>query len=942
MTVAVGILASAFVGPMAVSAAPGDCSLNPGAGGTYRVTSQADLQILVTNVNCLDESLVQTADITLTVSPWVPISNFVGSYDGGGREITGLVLSGNEAGLFNVGAAGASFSNLDISVANSTGGGHQVGALVGESIGSLTIVDVDVTGNVSGSGSDVGGVVGVSTGSNVSITGSQMNGNVTGGSNTGGVLGSAVNAAVTVSSSPVVGDVNGTGNNSGGIVGVSTGTSLSIIGSGITGNVSGSAYVGGILGFNPNGPVTISSSPVVGNVTSAGNNSGGVVGMHTASQPLSITSSPVTAHVSGANYVGGIVGFSTNAAVSISSSPVVGNVTGSGDDVGGAIGFLGGSSELTLTQHSVTGDVTGADYVGGLVGYASEAPIIIESGVVDGNVTGAGDDVGGLIGFTGGPWLAVTDSTVSGNLVGERYVGGLVGFSPNAAMFLDSNSVVGDVTAIAVANRTMTGQNVGGLVGYKTGNQTTILTNNRYTGDVLGTSYVGGLVGFFTSPSIALQGNTVTGNVTGTAHPGDPTTGQNVGGLLGTHVGLSSLLVSTSRVVGDVRGRQYVGGLVGFVPSASVSIVGASVEGDVIGTVSVSAGSGAQVGGLLGSVTSSSPVAITSTYVSGMVSGSAQVGGLIGFLPVASTSVSATAFVGSVIGSGDEIGGFVGVGYGPLTITTSFVRGSVIGADDVGGLWGWINNSIDVHDSYVHATVNATGTDEGSFGGKAPFSGVVTLDETFCTDSLCSFPNLITVAQLQSTSFLESRGWDFANVWCLKSSVNDGFPVLRAVSYVAFTGCWAVSTPSIPMTPIWRATLDPNGGVCREGATARNDKWQSVFVGYRYLPGKDDCERDGFTFEGWADTDQPDELLKLPVLVDPKDGMKRAFLTSDADVVAIWKRVDEADVALDDLTGTAPGVFVGGPDRRTREGGGVVDGYYIPPRTVFGAWMLAK
>jgi hypothetical protein len=34
--------------------------------------------------------------------------------------------------------------------------------------------------------------------------------------------------------------------------------------------------------------------------------------------------------------------------------------------------------------------------------------------------------------------------------------------------------------------------------------------------------------------------------------------------------------------------------------------------------------------------------------------------------------------------------------------------------------------------------------------------------------------------------------------------------------------------------------------------------------------------------------------------------------------------------------GTAPGTIVGGPDRRLPNGGGVVDGIYIPPGTIFG------
>ena len=114
-----------------------------------------------------------------------------------------------------------------------------------------------------------------------------------------------------------------------------------------------------------------------------------------------------------------------------------------------------------------------------------------------------------------------------------------------------------------------------------------------------------------------------------------------------------------------------------------------------------------------------------------------------------------------------------------------------------------------------------------------------------------------------------------------------------------------------------------------------------MFVGYRYLPGAADCEREGFSFAGWADVDDPDTPLTLPLLVDPSDGTKRWFVVADHSLVAVWAKVEEAPELPEDLSGTIPGAFVGGPDRATAEGGGVVDGYYIPPRTQFGLWMLA-
>ena len=103
--------------------------------------------------------------------------------------------------------------------------------------------------------------------------------------------------------------------------------------------------------------------------------------------------------------------------------------------------------------------------------------------------------------------------------------------------------------------------------------------------------------------------------------------------------------------------------------------------------------------------------------------------------------------------------------------------------------------------------------------------------------------------------------------------------------------------PIIPITPIWRVTLDPNSGTCVD-PTERSEPWTSVFVGYRYLPNATDCTRPGYTFTGWASTDTPTKPTSLPVLVDPSDNQRRAFLAANADLVAIWTPNPIADVTV--------------------------------------------
>ena len=113
-----------------------------------------------------------------------------------------------------------------------------------------------------------------------------------------------------------------------------------------------------------------------------------------------------------------------------------------------------------------------------------------------------------------------------------------------------------------------------------------------------------------------------------------------------------------------------------------------------------------------------------------------------------------------------------------------------------------------------------------------------------------------------------------------------------------------VPTPAVasPTTPVWRASLDPNGGTCRDGGSMRKEPWTSVFVGHRYLPDSADCSRDGYAFTGWAAADDPTTAVDLPRLVDPSDGQRRLFLATNADLVAIWTPRATSPGPITDLT----------------------------------------
>ncbi|MGB7402751.1 MAG: GLUG motif-containing protein, partial [Arcobacter sp.] len=119
----------------------------------------------------------------------------------------------------------------------------------------------------------------------------------------------------------------------------------------------------------------------------------------------------------------------------------------------------------------------------------------------------------------------------------------------------------------------------------------------------------------------------------------------------------------------DIAGRYYVGGLVGYNDSSTItnSYVTGKVSGDT------------RVGGLVGVNFSST---ITNSYATGAVSGNSYVGGLVGYNKSTITNSYAT---GAVSGNSD-VGGLVGSNNS--TITNSYATGAVSGNYDVGGLIG--------------------------------------------------------------------------------------------------------------------------------------------------------------------------------------------------------------------------------------------------------------
>ncbi len=406
----------------------------------------------------------------------------------------------------------------------------------------------------------------------------------------------------------------------------------------------------------------------------------------------------------------------------------------------------------SIDNVSVSGTVGGGSYVGGLIGsaYNSDSGQItnIINCQADVTVTASIGMAGGLVGVMNEG--EVDNCSSSGTIEGPTQLGGLVG--QTGAIITNSSS---DVDVIC------TGDYAGGLTGESRGYSGGYLSNCTASGDVSGQSNVGGLSGSISSNSIT--DCTASGNVT--------TSGARVGGLIGRMFGANQ--VSNSTASGVVSGSNNVGGLIGYIDSQSspdILIEGCLAEGSVSGLN--------QVGGLIGHVTENyGTQTIQTSSASGTVSGDTNVGGLIG--KVVSTTVSKCSTTSNVNATGSYVGGFAG--YNEYSnIDNSYARGGVNGADYVGGFAGYSEggSSCLLTNSYSTGSVTTLGSTKGGFLGYnngVIISSYYDTQTSGCTDSDKGTPETTANMKLQAT-FID---WDFATIWAIDGTTNDGYPYLR-------------------------------------------------------------------------------------------------------------------------------------------------------------------
>ena len=259
-------------------------------GKTYEVYNAEGLKNIAELVNeewKLGINITLTDNIDLTGIDWTPIGKddnkaYTGTFDGNGKTITGLTVTGSYkyAGLFgdideNGTVKNVVLEGVQITSDNSSG---YAGGVAGDSWG--TIENCSVSGSVSGT-TFAGGVVGSQWGG--SITGCNSSATVKGVIFAGGIAGET-NSGASLTGCYATDDVtvenDGTNNShAGGVVGYNGGGTLTACyatGS-VTGSGSGTIYVGGVTGSNNLGILT-ACYHAKGDVSGPTGTTGGVAG----------------------------------------------------------------------------------------------------------------------------------------------------------------------------------------------------------------------------------------------------------------------------------------------------------------------------------------------------------------------------------------------------------------------------------------------------------------------------------------------------------------------------------------------------------------------------------------------------------------------------------------------------------------------------------------
>ena len=439
--------------------------------------------------------------------------------------------------------------------------------------------------------------MGIFDGNNHKISGIFINRSGTDNVGFFGYISSATITNLTVEYSSIKGDAN-----VGGLVGFAGSSTITGCNVVVTANdaITGNSTTGGLVGLCSG--TNISGSAFVGNIIGA-DNVGGVIGYGQGT--FKINDVAATGNISGSSSVSGIAGYLTSgAAVTFVKAFSNCKIVNSGDYTGGVVGYctIGGIASMSNCSH--LGDITANNCVGGIVGAiiggtSSESQPKYEGYSETGYY---GDTFYRQWGPRNGNVVQGSEKTNSienccaiGNISAKSYCGGLIGKDEGsgATYTLKSCSYSNSSGLLGIYNwRTYLYRDGVRITSYTTDKwyywtptdeekrTTTSLSNSYFSGNIEGTTDVGGLVG--SKNSGTLSKCYAYASVVGTT---------NVGGIIGNadKIGFFSVSIQSNVAINSmVSGQQNVGRIYGTCSDvANIGALGSANGNRALTTTSV-------------------------------------------------------------------------------------------------------------------------------------------------------------------------------------------------------------------------------------------------------------------------------------------------------------------------------------------------------------------
>jgi hypothetical protein len=225
----------------------------------------------------------------------------------------------------------------------------------------------------------------------------------------------------------------------------------------------------------------------------------------------------------------------------------------------------------------------------------------------------------------------------------------------------------------------------------------------------------------------------------------------------------------------EVRGKNYVGGIVGSIDKSDIT------NSYVTGNISSNNNC---VGGIAGNISGGSTV--TDSYSTGNINGNDGVGGIAGY--VERSNITNSYSTGNVSGNG-HIGGITG-SVCESFVTSSYFVGSTSGNNNVGGIAGYIENSSITNNAAINSSVKGFESTNraigqiysqeipNNFARKALTSGFTKLTEGNKYSGIGKDDSEFVSKETYKTGLKWKFGNDKDNPWKIDEDKNYGLPYL--------------------------------------------------------------------------------------------------------------------------------------------------------------------